>query len=96
VLLQVICDSEDFFWNVCAKQPGGVHDASQFTWSGLYAQLHRQNILYEPVMEIGGVEVWPYLLGDSAYLSSRSYLLKNFKANVTDPRFNNKFFLMSP
>jgi hypothetical protein len=67
-----------------------VHDAAQFTWSGLYAQLQRRDILYEPVMEIGDVEVWPYLLGDSAYLGSRPYLLKNFKANVTDPRFNNK------
>ena len=29
------------------------------------------------------------MLGDSAYLS-RPYLLKNFRANVTDPRFNDK------
>ena len=43
----------------------------------------------EPVLEIGGVEVRPYLLGDSAY-PSRPYLLKIFKANVTDPRFNDK------
>lgn len=43
----------------------------------------------DPVLEIGGVEVRPYLLGDSAY-PSRPYLLKNFKASVTDPRFTDK------
>jgi hypothetical protein len=30
VLLQAVCNSERFFWNVCAGQPGGVHDAAQF------------------------------------------------------------------
>ena len=53
VLLQAVCDSERFFWNVCAGQPGGVHDAAQFAWWGLYAQLRRHDILAEPVLEIG-------------------------------------------
>ena len=43
----------------------------------------------ELVLEIGAVEVRPYLLGYSAY-PSRSYLLKFFKASVTNPRFNDK------
>jgi hypothetical protein len=30
VLLQAVCDAHGFFWNVCAGQPGGVHDAAQF------------------------------------------------------------------
>jgi hypothetical protein len=30
MLLQAVCDSERFFWNVCAGQPEGVHDAAQF------------------------------------------------------------------
>ena len=94
VLLQVVCDSEGFFWNICAGEPGGVYDAAQFAWLELYAQLRRRDILSEPVLEIGAVEVRPYLLGDSVYLS-RPYLLKFFKASVTDLRFNDKFFLMS-
>ena len=69
VLLQAVCDSERFFWNVCARQPRGIHDAVQFAWSGLYAQLRRQNILADPILEIGGVEVRPYLLGDSAIIA---------------------------
>jgi hypothetical protein len=40
-------------------------------------------------MDIGGVEVRPYLLGDSAY-PSRPYLLKIFKASTTDLRYNDK------
>ena len=75
VLLQVVCNSERFFWNVCAEQLGGVHDVAQFAWSGLYTQLQRRDTLSESVWEIGGVEVRPYLLDDSAYLS-RPYLLK--------------------
>ena len=36
VLLQAVCNSERFFWNVYAGQPGGVHDAGQFSWSKIY------------------------------------------------------------
>ena len=89
VLLQAVCDSERFFWNVCVGQPGGVHDAGQFAWSKIYTQLRSREILSEPVMEIGGIEVRPYLLGDSTY-PSRPYLLKNFKPSITDPNFGEK------
>jgi hypothetical protein len=45
--------------------------------------------LFEPILEIGGIEVWPYFLGDSVY-SSYLYLLKIFKASITDLMFNDK------
>ena len=89
VLSQGVCDSERFFWNVCVRQPGGIHDTTQFAWSSLYVQFRRREILVDPVLEIGGVEVRPYLLGDSAYPSC-PYLLKNFKASITDPMFIGK------
>ena len=76
----------DFFWKVCAGQPGGVHDAAQFAWSKIYSQPKTQEILPEVVPKIGGLEIRLYLLGDAAY-SSYLYLLKSFKPNVTDPRF---------
>lgn len=86
VLLQAVCDAEDFFWNLCAGQPGGVHDATQFAWSKIYTQLRTREILPEPVLDIGGLEIQPYLLRDSAH-PSRPYVLKNFKPNVNNPRF---------
>jgi hypothetical protein len=75
-----------FFENVCAGQPGEVHDAAQFAWSKIYTQLRTCEILSELVLEIGGLEVQPYLIGDSAY-PRRPYLLKSFKPNDIDHRF---------
>jgi hypothetical protein len=63
-----------------------MHDGGQFGWSSIYTQLRRQDILPKPVLDIGGVEVKLYMIGDSAY-PSRPYLLKNFKPSVTDPVF---------
>ena len=89
VFLEAVCNAEGFVWNVCAGQPGGVHDAAQFAWSKIYTQLRTREIIPKPILEIGGLEIQPYLLGDTAYLS-RPYLLKSFKPNVNDPRFQNK------
>lgn len=66
------------FWNICAEQSGGVHDGGQFLWSSLYAKLWTREILWKPLIQLGGQEVKPYLLEDSTY-SIRSNLLKNFK-----------------
>ena len=66
------------FWNVCASQPGGVHDASQFAVSYIAIQLNRQQILAKPVIHLSRMDIRPYLIGDMAY-PSRSYLLRNFK-----------------
>jgi hypothetical protein len=78
VLLQAVCDIDKIFWNVCAGQPGGVHDVGQFRWSSLYQDLHQRRILQDPSIIVRGVQIQPFLIGDSAYLS-RPYLLKNFK-----------------
>ncbi len=52
-------------------------------------QLRTHEILPEPFLNIGGLKIRPYLLGDAAY-PSRPYLLKNFKPSVNDPRFLDK------
>jgi hypothetical protein len=39
IMLQVLCDVDKIFWNICASQPRGVHDGGQFKRYNLYAQL---------------------------------------------------------
>jgi hypothetical protein len=78
IVLQAICDTNRMFWNVCEGQPGGVHDVEQFAVSSLTKQSSRRQILAEPIIHLGGMEIRPYLLGDTAY-PSRPYMLKNSK-----------------
>jgi hypothetical protein len=44
IMLQVLCDVEKIFWNICASQPRGVHDGGEFKRYNLYAQLRSQEI----------------------------------------------------
>ena len=66
------------FWNVCARQPGGVYDAGQFAVSSMATQLSTRRILARPIIHLGRTEIRPYLIGDTTY-PSRPYLLCNFK-----------------
>jgi len=36
IRLQVLCDVDKIFWNICASQPGGVHDGWEFKGYNLY------------------------------------------------------------
>lgn len=78
LLLQAVCDCDRIFWDVYCGQPGGCADGGAFKLSSLYRSLRHRLILQEPVIDVRGVEVFPYIIGDSAY-PIRSYLLKNFK-----------------
>jgi hypothetical protein len=78
IVLQAVCDTNRIFWNVCAGQPGGVHDAGQFAVSSLATQLSRRQILAESIIHLSGMEIQPYFMDDTAY-PSRPYMLKNFK-----------------
>ncbi len=39
IMLQVLCDVDKIFWNICASQLGGVHDGGEFKRYNLYVQL---------------------------------------------------------
>jgi hypothetical protein len=39
IVLQNACGVNKQFWNVCVRQPGGVHDGGQFKVFNLYKQL---------------------------------------------------------
>ena len=77
IVLQAVCNTNRMFGNVCAGQPGGIHDARQFAVSSLAKQLSRRQILAESIIHLSGMEIQPYLLGDIAH-PSRPYMLKNF------------------
>ena len=91
IILQGVYDADRIFWNVCAGQPGGVHDASQFDVSSLHAQLSTTQILAQPIIRLRDINIQPYLIGDTAY-PNRPYMLKNYKpanpAMVDNMRFD--------
>ena len=69
IVLQKVCHLNKLFWNVCAGQRGGVHDTGQFVVSSLTAQLNSRQILAEPVIRLNEMDIGPYLIGDTTYLS---------------------------
>ncbi len=79
LLLQLVCDSNKFFWNVyCGKLDGCVDDGT-FKLSSLYHFLWNRLILQElVVVDVYGVEVFQYIVGNFAY-PIHPYLLKNLK-----------------
>jgi hypothetical protein len=67
VLLQAVCDSNLFFWDVVVLAPGGTHDATHLRSSSLYRAFMQRQILKEPILDLGGELVKPFIIGDSAY-----------------------------
>lgn len=90
VLLQGICDYKRIFWSVCARQPGGCHDATHLRTSSIWEQMRGGTVLEEPIINIGGKNVKPYIVGDSAY-PLMSFLLKAFNNRSTGSPAKNLF-----
>lgn len=57
------------FWNVFASQSRRVVDGGSFKLSSLSRELRSRIFLTKPVVDVGGVQVYPYLLGDATYPS---------------------------
>ncbi len=66
-ILQGVCGVDKRFWNVCVRQPRGVHDGGQFKVFSLYRQLRDREILQKLVLMVRGVRCTPYIIGDSSY-----------------------------
>ena len=61
--------------------PGSAHDARVLRNSELYYNAERGNILQAPVVTIGGRDIRPYLVGDSAYPQA-PWLIKPISASL--------------
>lgn len=90
ILLQGICDYNKVFWSVCARQPGGCHDATHLRSSSIWAQMRGGQVLEEPIVRIEGKDVKPFIVGDSAY-PLMSFLLKAFNNRATGSPDQNLF-----
>ena len=60
-------DSKYRFTNICVGWPGSVHDAWVFANSSLYKKASAGNVLTGDSIIVNGIEVSPFLIGDSAY-----------------------------
>ena len=75
IVLQGVCNADRIFWNECAGQPDGVHDAGQFVVSSLHTQLSTRRILVEPTIRLRNINIQPYHIGDTTY-PNRPYIPK--------------------
>ena len=90
VLLQAICDHNLNFWDVCVNVPGGTHDATHLRSNSLYRAIMQREILSEPTVSIGNVQVRPYIVGDSAY-PLLAKIIKPFTASGSGDALERQF-----
>jgi len=82
IVRQGVANASFRFLDVTTVYPGSIHDARILRMSGLHWKVRQGNWLKGPVKQIGPVEVWPLLIGDSAYPLSL-WLIKPFKQTAT-------------
>jgi hypothetical protein len=75
---------------VCVRCPGGTHDAAHLRESDLWGKLRAHDILQEPVINVQGKEIKPFLVRDSAY-PQQAFLLKPFNNRATGTAEQNLF-----
>ena len=79
ILILGTVDSNGLFMNVYAGSPGSAGDAATFHRSTLKRRVEGRKWLDAPPKEIHGVQVLPYLVGDSAF-SLTTYLTKCYSS----------------
>ena len=81
-VVQAVADASFKFLDVSTGFPGSIHDACIFRLSKLQREIAQGNWLNGPSKQVGGCEVGPLLVGDSAYPLS-TWLMKPFKQTRT-------------
>jgi len=84
IVVQGIVDGTMTFLDVGAGYPGRMHDARVLRNSNIFTRAENREILTGPTVTIGGNDIRPYLVGDSAY-SLSNWLLKPFPERTNDP-----------
>ena len=82
VVIQGVADASFKFLDVSTGYPGSIHDARILRLSKLHSKIDQGNLLKGPLKQIGGSEIGPLLVGDSAYPLS-VWLMKPFKQTPT-------------
>ena len=77
VVVQGLVDGNMIFQDVKAVYPGSMHDARVLRNSNIFTWAETREIVTWPPVSIGGNDIRPYLVGDSAYPLS-NWLLKPF------------------
>ena len=83
-IIQAVVEGRGKFIDAVCGFPGSAHDARVLRNSELYYNAERGNILQAPVVTIGGRDIRPYLVGDSAYPQA-PWLIKPFPKGTRDP-----------
>ena len=81
IVIQRVADGSFKFLDVRTGYPGSIHDARILRLSKLQREIDQGTWLNTPSKRIGGSEVGPLLVGDSAYPLS-VWLMKPFKQNT--------------
>ena len=77
MIVQGVVDGRGKFIDAVVGFPGSAHDARVLRYSDLYVEAEAGAILQEPRIHIGGTDIRPYLVGDSAYPQA-PWLIKPF------------------
>ena len=67
-IVQGVVNGQKLFLDFSAGFPGSLHDAQVLRNSTSYRRAERDEVLDSPTARVGHCEIWPYLVGDSAYL----------------------------
>lgn len=83
-IIQAIVDGRKLFLDFKCGFPRSMHDGRVLKRSDIFIRAERGDILTVPTTNVGGQEIRPYLVGDSAYPLS-PWLIKPFPEGTQDP-----------
>lgn len=84
-IIQAVVNGKKVFTDFACGFPGSMHDARVLRGSAIFRSAEQGEILTAPTVIVGGREITPYLVGDSAYPLS-PWLMKPYPEGTRDPQ----------